>query len=98
MEVHPLVTLHLPPPDTFTLESNFCDFSRMVTCALGWFSFAAIAAKNPAAPPPIIAMVIDFACDGTRIERIERIYTDFFSLASVVYALDLICYWVQFYL
>jgi hypothetical protein len=49
------VVLHLPPPDTFTFCKTFPVFSNTVTslpCTNGIFA----AAKQPAAPAPIIAM------------------------------------------
>ena len=53
-----LVQLQRPPPDTSTLASTFFDFSKMVTSQEGFISFRLIARKNPAAPPPIIAVFI----------------------------------------
>ena len=47
------VTLHLPPPETLTLESNLGVFSKIVTSIPGPLEW--IAAKYPAAPPPITA-------------------------------------------
>jgi hypothetical protein len=47
------VTLHLPPPLTFTLESTLLLFSTMVTLRLGFSRAAFTAQKKPAAPPPI---------------------------------------------
>ena len=35
IELHPLVTLHLPPPETLTFVNTFCDFSKITTFALG---------------------------------------------------------------
>src|SRR5688500_9714712 len=47
------VTLHLPPPDTFTLDRSLLLFSKRVTFKLGFNRAAVTAQKNPAAPPPI---------------------------------------------
>jgi hypothetical protein len=47
------VTLHLPPPLTFTLLNNLEDFSRRITCNRGFRLAAFTAQKKPAAPPPI---------------------------------------------
>ena len=50
------VTLHLPPPETFTLVKTSFPRSKMATLQLGFFSTILIAVKNPAAPPPIISI------------------------------------------
>jgi hypothetical protein len=54
-----VVTLHRPPPETFTLDNSLSDFSKMVTDRAGFCDLQAIAAKKPAAPPPIIATSLD---------------------------------------
>ena len=53
-----LVTLHRPPPETFTLDNNLFDFSNKNTSDFGEDCFAVIAAIKPAAPPPITAILI----------------------------------------
>src|SRR5271154_6435512 len=50
------VTLQRPPPEIFTLERNREVFSRTRISALRRISAQAVAAKNPAAPPPPITM------------------------------------------
>jgi hypothetical protein len=55
---HALVTLHRPPPETFTFERSLLDFSKIVTFEFGWCSLTENAEKKPAAPPPIIATFI----------------------------------------
>ncbi|CAI8315401.1 MAG: Uncharacterised protein [Cryomorphaceae bacterium] len=65
-----MVTLHLPPPDTFTFTSILSVFSKIVTFAFGLVSFAVIAAINPAAPPPITAIfIISFLLDQKELKR-----------------------------
>ena len=46
------MTLQRPPPEIFTLPSVWLLFSRITTRAPGQASAQAMAAKNPAAPPP----------------------------------------------
>jgi hypothetical protein len=48
--------LHRPPPETRTFESNLLVFSSIFTSNAGFKSLQLIAAKNPAAPPPITIM------------------------------------------
>ena len=47
------VTLHRPPPDTFTFDNSFPVFSTRVTFNPGQRRAAFTAQKNPAAPPPM---------------------------------------------
>src|SRR5690606_24234613 len=49
-----LVTLHRPPPETFTLDRSLGDFSNTVTLTLGCLAERLAAAKIPAAPAPIM--------------------------------------------
>jgi hypothetical protein len=48
--------LHRPPPDIFTLPRNLLVFSKMQTWASGEWILAEMAAKKPAAPPPMIVI------------------------------------------
>jgi hypothetical protein len=54
------VTLQRPPPEIRTFDRTFGDFSISVTVADGLASAAAIAPKNPAAPPPTTTKRSDF--------------------------------------
>ena len=53
-----LVTLQRPPPVISTFASTFCARSKIVTLLAGSVFCAVIAAMNPAAPPPMIAIFI----------------------------------------
>ena len=53
-----LVTLHLPPPEIFTLLKTLLDFSKRITSELESDDCAVMAAIKPAAPPPITAILI----------------------------------------
>jgi hypothetical protein len=46
--------LHRPPPEIRTLESNLSLFSKIEISKSGYLIARLIAAKKPAAPPPII--------------------------------------------
>ena len=50
------VKLQRPPPVSKTLLKTLELFSNSFTFAVGFVSFARIAEKKPAAPPPIIAI------------------------------------------
>ena len=52
--------LHLPPPDISTFLSTRVLFSMIVTDISGRISFMFMAAKKPAAPPPIMAAFMCF--------------------------------------
>jgi hypothetical protein len=56
---HAFVTLHLPPPEILTFERILDDFSSIETCEFGKWVRHEIAAKKPAAPPPITAILIE---------------------------------------
>ena len=60
---HACVTLHLPPPLTFTLLNNLPLFSIMVTRSSGYILAAFTAQKNPAAPPPMMISSFCFIQD-----------------------------------
>jgi hypothetical protein len=49
------VTLHLPPPEIFTLDKTFELFSKITTSTSGKCVLTLSAEKKPAAPPPITA-------------------------------------------
>ena len=53
-----LVTLQRPPPVISTLANTFCARSKIVTLLEGFVLRAMMAAINPAAPPPMIAISI----------------------------------------
>ena len=55
-----LVQLQRPPPDTSTLRSTRLPRSRIVTSIEGLISLRFMAKKNPAAPPPTIAVFMTF--------------------------------------
>ena len=48
--------LQRPPPDTFTFDKSLCVFSKIEILQAGSFFARFIAAKKPAAPPPIITI------------------------------------------
>jgi hypothetical protein len=52
------VTLQRPPPDIFTLPKHLEVFSKIKTSASGACILEEIAAKNPAAPPPMMAILV----------------------------------------
>jgi hypothetical protein len=52
------VTLQRPPPDILTFDKTLSDFSNRITSDFGSDDCAVMAAINPAAPPPITAILI----------------------------------------
>src|SRR4028118_293721 len=63
---HAWVTLHRPPPLTFTFDSNLPVFSTRITLNRVFRRAALTAQKKPAAPPPITTNVFFTSTNNTR--------------------------------